>query len=160
MLPLKLEKWKWESSPSVTSHSATPGWWSTRLLCPFNCLGKKPGVGSHSLLQGFPQPRDKAQVSCISGTFFTVWATRKTYLKINAVYICINVYMWGISITYRRSTHVSSHSITTSIESTIYNNIDIYCLFLNFIETLFTICTLLWWVSFSEHTDSEIYPEK
>ena len=49
--------------------------------------GKNIGVGCHALLQGiFP-----AQISCIAGGFFTMWAARKTltivasdnFLKVN-----------------------------------------------------------------------------
>ena len=36
--------------------------------------GKNTKVGCHTLLQGSSQPRDRTQVSCISGRFFTIWA--------------------------------------------------------------------------------------
>ena len=39
--------------------------------------GKNTGVGCHFLLQGYSQPRDLNQVSCIAGRFFTIWATRE-----------------------------------------------------------------------------------
>ena len=39
--------------------------------------GKTTGVGSHSLLQAF----FPAQVSCIAGRFFTIWATREALQK-------------------------------------------------------------------------------
>ena len=42
---------------------------------------KNTGVGSHSLLQGCPQPRDPTWISCTAGRFFTrfftIWATKK-----------------------------------------------------------------------------------
>ena len=38
--------------------------------------GQNTGVGSYSLLQGFSQPRDRTQVSRITGGFFTIWTTR------------------------------------------------------------------------------------
>ena len=41
---------------------------------------KNAGVGSLSLLQGIFQTQDLNQVSCISGRFFTSWATRETPL--------------------------------------------------------------------------------
>ena len=42
-------KWKWKALSCVQLFA------STRLLCPWNSLGKNTGVGSHSLLQGiFP----------------------------------------------------------------------------------------------------------
>ena len=53
--------------------------YSTRLLHLWNSTGKNTGVGSHSLLQGlFPD-----QISCISGRFFTIWATRGAYYHEN-----------------------------------------------------------------------------
>ena len=39
--------------------------------------GKTIGVDCHALLQGISQPRDRTQVSCIAGGFFTIWATRE-----------------------------------------------------------------------------------
>ena len=39
--------------------------------------GKNTGVGSHAHLQGSSQPKDRTQVSHISGRFFTIWATRE-----------------------------------------------------------------------------------
>ena len=38
---------------------------------------KNTGVGSPSLLRGSSQPKDRTQVSCIAGGFFTIWATRE-----------------------------------------------------------------------------------
>ena len=40
---------------------------TTRLLCPWDSLGKDTGVGSHSLLQGISRPRDWTWISCIAG---------------------------------------------------------------------------------------------
>ena len=48
-----------------------------RLLCTWNSADKNIGVGSHSLLQGSSQPRDRTQVSHIAGRFFIVWAARE-----------------------------------------------------------------------------------
>ena len=49
---------------------------ATRLLWPWNSLGKNTGVSSHFPLQRiFP-----TQVSCIAGGFFTFWATREAPL--------------------------------------------------------------------------------
>ena len=47
----------------------------TRLLHPWDFLGKITGVGCHFLLQGTSQPRDWTQVSHIVDRCFTVWAT-------------------------------------------------------------------------------------
>ena len=35
--------------------------------------GKNTGVGSHFLLQGIFLAKDRTQVSCIAGRFFTIW---------------------------------------------------------------------------------------
>ena len=45
---------------------------SLRLYSPWNSPGQNTGVGSLSLLQGSSQPRDRTQVSCIAGRFFTI----------------------------------------------------------------------------------------
>ena len=51
------------------------------LLCPWNSLGKNTGGGSHSFLQGiFPNQGSTFKtdwISCITGRFFTIWATRE-----------------------------------------------------------------------------------
>ena len=48
---------------------------------------KNTGVGSCSLLWGICQPRDRTQVSCIIGGFFTSWATREAH---TCGYPCVN----------------------------------------------------------------------
>ena len=49
----------------------------TRLLQPWDSLGKNTGVGCHFLLQGiFPDPGIE-QVSRIAGRCFNLWATRE-----------------------------------------------------------------------------------
>ena len=40
--------------------------------------GKNTGVGCHAVPAGI-EPRDRTQVSCISGRFFTIWATREAH---------------------------------------------------------------------------------
>ena len=61
----------------------------TRLLRPWDFLGKSTGVGCHFLLRESSRPRDRTQVSHIVDRRFTIWATRKvlkwhsTYLKIS-----------------------------------------------------------------------------
>ena len=52
----------------------------TRLLWPWNCLGKNTGVGCNSLLQG-----SRTQVSLTVGRFFTIWATREA--PINCIWL-------------------------------------------------------------------------
>ena len=49
----------------------------TRLLRPWDFLGKSTGVGCLFLLQGTSQPRDRNQVSRIVDSRFAVWATRE-----------------------------------------------------------------------------------
>jgi len=49
----------------------------TRLLRPWDFLGKSTGVGCHFLLQGTSRPRDRSQVSHIVDRRFTIWATRE-----------------------------------------------------------------------------------
>ena len=39
--------------------------------------GKNIGVGCHAFLQGSSLPRDRTQVSCTAGRFFTIWVTRE-----------------------------------------------------------------------------------
>ena len=63
-------------SHSVMSDALWPhGLQPTRLLCPWDSLGKNIGVGCHSLLQGIFLTLGSNQVSCIAGRFFTVWAS-------------------------------------------------------------------------------------
>ena len=65
-------------SHSVMSDSLWPqGLQPARLLCPCDSTGKDTGVGFHALFQGSSQPRDRGQVSCIAGGFFTIWVTRE-----------------------------------------------------------------------------------
>ena len=48
-----------------------------RLPSPWDFPGKNTGVGCHFLFQGITQPRGRTQVSCITGRFYTTWATGK-----------------------------------------------------------------------------------
>ena len=54
----------------------------TRLLCPWDSLGKNTGVGCHAFLQGILPTGDWTKVSCIAGRFFYLWVTREA-LKTN-----------------------------------------------------------------------------
>ena len=57
------------------------GLWPSRLLWPWNSPGENTGVGCHSLLQWiFLTQEDPGCVSCIVGTFFTIWATREVWV--------------------------------------------------------------------------------
>ena len=49
----------------------------SRLLCPWDFPGKNTEVGCHFLLQRIFLTRDWAQIFCIAGRFFIIWAIRK-----------------------------------------------------------------------------------
>ena len=49
----------------------------TRLLCPWDPPGKNTGVGCHFLPRESSRPRDRPHIFCITGGFFTLWATRE-----------------------------------------------------------------------------------
>ena len=71
-------------SHSVMSESLWPyGLQPTRLLCPWDPPGKNTRVGSHSVLQGIFLTQGQMWVSCITGKFFTILATREEYLNRN-----------------------------------------------------------------------------
>jgi len=61
---------------SVVSDSLRPH----GLYSSWNSPGQNTGVGSRSLLQGIFPTKDRTQVSCIAGGFFTSWATREAYI--------------------------------------------------------------------------------
>ena len=54
----------------------------TRLLHPWDFLGKSVGVCCHFLLQGTSRPRDRTQVSHIVDRCFTIWANREVHSSI------------------------------------------------------------------------------
>ena len=70
-------------SRSVLSNSLRPH----ELYSPWNSPGQTTGVGILSEWVAFPfssgssQPRDRTQVSCIAGGFFTSWATIPQYIN-------------------------------------------------------------------------------
>ena len=45
------------------------------LLCQWDSPGETTGVVCHALLQGIFLTRDRTDISCIAGGFFTYWAT-------------------------------------------------------------------------------------
>ena len=63
-------KWKWKSLSPV-------GLFVTPWTSPWNSPGLNTGVGNLSLLQGSSRPRNRTQVSHITGRFFTTWVTRE-----------------------------------------------------------------------------------
>ena len=64
---------KWSESHSVMSDSLRPH----GLCSSWSFPGQNTGVGSLSLLQGSSHPRDRTQIFCIAGGFFTSQATRE-----------------------------------------------------------------------------------
>ena len=63
---IRREKWKSLSRVQL---------WLHRLHSPWNSPGQNTGVGSLPFSRGSSRPRDRTQVSCIEGGFFTSWAT-------------------------------------------------------------------------------------
>ena len=51
----------------------------SRLLCPWDSPGTNTRVCCHTLLQGIARHRNGTTVSCITGRFFTVWASREAH---------------------------------------------------------------------------------
>ena len=67
-------------SSSVVSDSLQPhGLWLARLLCRGILQARILEWVAIPFFRGSSQPRDQIQVSCIAGTFFTIWATREVY---------------------------------------------------------------------------------
>ena len=59
------------------SFSRVQLWQPHGLYNPWNSPGQNTGEGSLSLPGGSSQLRDRTQVSCIAGGFFTIWTTRE-----------------------------------------------------------------------------------
>ena len=55
------------------------------LYSPLNSPGQNTEWVDFSVSRGSSQPRDRTQVSCIAGEFFTSWATREAQRKGNKV---------------------------------------------------------------------------
>ena len=55
------------------------GLWLARLLCHGILQARILEWVAIPFFRGSSQPRDRIQVSCIAGTFFTIWATREVY---------------------------------------------------------------------------------
>ena len=66
-----------QSCPTLRSH----GLWPARLLCPWNSPGKNTGVAIPFSRES-SLPRDRTPVSCIAGSFSTIWATREAHCPI------------------------------------------------------------------------------
>ena len=56
------------------------GLWPTKFLCLWNSPGKNTRWVAISFSRGFSPPRDGTQVFCIAGRFFTVWASKETWV--------------------------------------------------------------------------------
>ena len=74
-------KWRKSVSDSVMSDSAIP--WTIAHQAPLSMefSSENTRVGSHSFSRGSPWPRDRTQVSCTAGRFFTAWATREAHIN-------------------------------------------------------------------------------
>ena len=60
------------------SHTVVPNpLWPHGLYSLWNSPGRNTGMGSCSFSRGSSRPRDRTQVSCTAGGFFTRWATRE-----------------------------------------------------------------------------------
>ena len=74
---------------------------SLPLYSPWNSPGQNIRVGSCSLFQGSSQPRDRTQVSCIVGEFFTSWATtREAQLKKTCINKMFPLPPWAAYMVY------------------------------------------------------------
>ena len=86
--------WGYETesvSSSVVSNSLWPrGLQPTRLLCPWDSLGKNTGVAV-PFFRRSSLSRDLTQVSCTAGRFFTVWTTREAVWSYNIAQILENI---------------------------------------------------------------------
>ena len=85
---LTLCQWKWSASHSVVSDSSRAmdstdhGIFQARIL---ECVAVP-------VCRGFSHPRDQTQVSCITGGFFTSWATRE------ARFMAVLLLFWSCSL--------------------------------------------------------------
>ena len=76
LLPILIYCWKVESEcHSVVSNSLRPH----GLCSPWNSPGQNMEWVAFPFSRGSSQPRDRTQVSCIAGGFFTSWATREVH---------------------------------------------------------------------------------
>ena len=94
-------KWKWSASQSVMSDSLRPH----GLYSPWNSPGQNTGVGSLSLLKEILP----TQVSCITGKFFTSWATREAHWGFS----CFLHYFPSCSLNSNSSSLTLSHLVFT-----------------------------------------------
>ena len=72
MEPVSDEKFIRDITAIVRDGILNHGLWPARLLCPWNSLGQKTGVGFCSPLRGIFRPWDQTRISGIAGRFFTV----------------------------------------------------------------------------------------
>ena len=119
--------WKWRESVSLLVMSDSLGHYGSllaRFLCPWNSPGKNTGMGAIPFSRGSFRPRDGTQVSCIAGTFFTIWATihpmytftapqsggPKMESQLRLFYIFLTT--WVYSCYYSLSTQETSQDLT------------------------------------------------
>ena len=58
-----------------------------RVLCPWGSPGRILEWGAISFSRGSSWPRDRTQVSCITGSFFTIWAT----MEVAHICVCVDL---------------------------------------------------------------------
>ena len=82
-------------SGSVVSDSLGPH----GLYSPWSSPGQNSGLGiAFPFPRGSSQPRDRTQASCITGRFFTSWATREAWVPSRVLGNIMWVWVWGIMV--------------------------------------------------------------
>ena len=93
-------------SGSVVSDSL----WPHGLYSPWSSLGQNTGLG---IAFPFPrlssQPRDRTQAFCITGGFFTHWATREAWVPFRVLGKIMWVWVWGIMVHRDVHTFILEH---------------------------------------------------
>ena len=77
---------------------ATPQTKPARLLCPWDSPGKNTGVGCYFLLQGSSWPKNRMQVSCTAGRWFTDWAMRELSYTWAILFLGIYTKDWKVQL--------------------------------------------------------------
>ena len=93
-------KWSGRGSRSVMSDSL----WPHGLYSLWNSPGQNTGVGSAPFSRGSSQARNQTQTSCITGIFFTIWATKEApRVNLNILPIFFSMLIlkkWGTLFQY------------------------------------------------------------
>ena len=110
--PHESEKWKW--SRSVVSDPQRPhGLQPSRLLCPWDFLGKSTGVGCHCLLHLCKRGREKSPLPPRKKYDFILVQTRKIKYAVSIKNIYIKVtYLFVKDLVKEKFSSESSFFIT------------------------------------------------